>query len=52
MMEGGRNLAIECGKACHDYCACAADADTAEVGLATDTHSLKLFGKERWESML
>jgi hypothetical protein len=52
MMEGGRNLAIECGKACHDYFAALRIWTLREVGLATDTHSLKLFGKERWESML
>jgi hypothetical protein len=67
MMEGGRNLAIECGKACHDYFAALRmwtlihpwnaiaknlDMPTSEKVPELSAYGEKLFGKVRWESML
>lgn len=57
----GRNLALECGTACHDFFA-AVRMWTLLQRLQTDlahyevpkvhSHALKLFGKERWTSMM
>jgi hypothetical protein len=52
----GRNLAIECGKACHDFFAAVRmhellqrhDIEVPRL----HSHAHKLFGRERWESML
>lgn len=56
----GRNLAIECGKACHDFFAAVRmweltqrlhkDLSHIEVP-RIQSHAYKLFGRERWESM-
>lgn len=59
---GGRNLAIECGSACHDFFAAIRMWTLLHSEIMKDTpqlqtdkivaHGLKLFGKDRWESML
>lgn len=58
---GGRNLALECGAACHDFFA-ALRMWTIQERLATDLsgyecpkvwdHGMKLFGKERYHEMM
>lgn len=58
---GGRNLAIECGTACHDFFA-AIRMWTLQQRLVTDLsnyevpkileHGVKLFGKDRYQAML
>lgn len=57
--QGGRNTAIECGAACHDYFAAlrlwALREQTYTSNISMDLvgkHALKLFGQERWHSML
>lgn len=54
---GGRNLAIECGSACHDFFAAIrmwtliqADKDNANWQ-KIDNHGKRLFGETRWLSM-
>lgn len=53
--KGGRNLAIECGKACHDYFAALRMwtlLERHEVDeLRVTEHAFKMFGKERWNLM-
>jgi hypothetical protein len=55
---GGRNLALECGQACHDFFAAIrmwsllrrTDLLNSHIALL-DQHGLKLFGGDRWASM-
>src|SRR5687767_3665263 len=60
---GGRNLAIECGSACHDFFAAirmwtllnaepAYKENRMSVNHPINKHGLKLFGFDRWTSML
>lgn len=56
LTASGRNLAIECGKACHDFFAAVRmhellQRDGLDKARLT-SHGFKLFGRERWESML
>ena len=54
----GRNLAIECGKACHDFFAAVRmwtllqRPDMLERVEDIYKHANKLFGRERWQSMM
>lgn len=56
---GGRNLALECGAACHDFFAALrmwtvidrCNADSTLNIKQIDDHGIRLFGNERWSSM-
>lgn len=60
LVEGGRNLAIECGKACHDFFAALRvwavlesvdNGALLQDGVNVVNHAIRMFGRERWESM-
>src|SRR5882672_6125380 len=55
---GGRNLAIECGSACHNFFAAVrmwtllkSHTDTLDGLFKVNLHGTRLFGKDRWDSM-
>ena len=56
LTASGRSLALECGKACHDFFAAVRMHELLNRNGADRTrlnnHGFKLFGRDRWESML